>query len=159
MFKTNLTGGVISPIIIQTVSTIEGDLHYLVKSKGELLLVSRSLGAEADLVAYCEVYETVGFDVFTFRETGEGRASWDRVTDLGDQVVFVGDNSSLALSASDFPGCKGNRIYFTDDHSKCNDVGFFDLGTGRVEPLPCYPQDASLPFQWAPPVWITPNPC
>lgn len=148
-----------SLVIIRTLDAIGGDLPYLVKSKGELLLVSRCLGAEADIISYCEVYETIGFDVYRFCEVGEGQTSWDKVTDLGDRILFVGENSSLALLASDYPGSKGNCIYFTDDHSKSNDVGIFDLGNNCIEPLPCYPSDSTWPLYWASPIWITPNPC
>jgi len=148
-----------SPVIIRTVDTIQGDLPYLVKSGRELLLVSRSLDAEANIVAYCEVYETIGFDVYRFREVGDGRAYWDKLTVLGDRILFIGENSSLALSASDFPGSKGNCIYFTDDHSKSNDVGIFDLASNCIEPLPCYPSDSTWPLYWASPIWLTPNPC
>lgn len=37
------------------------------------------------------------------------------VSDLRDFALFLGDNSSVLVLASDFPGCKPNCIYFTHD--------------------------------------------
>ncbi|KAK9755134.1 hypothetical protein RND81_01G004800 [Saponaria officinalis] len=148
-----------TPEIIRNVDTIEGDLKYLVKSNGELLLVSRYLEAEADLVSYSEVYQTTGFRVYKFNDAGEGRVHWEPMTDLGDQMVFIGNNLSLSLSASDFEGCKGNCIYYADDHSEKADAGVYDLSNDCIEALPCYPHDGSSPLSLAPPVWFTSNPC
>ncbi|KAK7830834.1 hypothetical protein CFP56_027890 [Quercus suber] len=40
------------------------------------------------------------------------------VDNLGDQVLFVGDSSSMSSSPSSFNGCKANCVYFTDDYKK-----------------------------------------
>lgn len=37
------------------------------------------------------------------------------ITSLGDDTLFLGDNYSLCVSASHFPGCQANCIYYTDD--------------------------------------------
>ena len=42
---------------------------------------------------------------------GDGRAYWDEVRDLGDRILFNGENSSLTLSAFDFQGSKGNCTF------------------------------------------------
>nr|GEZ11478.1 hybrid signal transduction histidine kinase M [Tanacetum cinerariifolium] len=61
-----------------------------------------------------------------------------------------GENSSIAFCASDFPGCKGNCIYYTDDYSEWNydgadgshDLGVYNVEKGgSVEALPCYPEN------------------
>ena len=41
---------------------------------------------------------------------------WVNVDNLSDQSFFVGDNSSMSLSASSLNGCKANYIYFIDDN-------------------------------------------
>ncbi|KAH9608349.1 hypothetical protein KSS87_017150 [Heliosperma pusillum] len=144
--------------IVKNVDTIEGDLKYLVKSNEELLLVARHLEDQADLISYYEAYETTGIRVFKFREVGKGRVQWDLVTDVGDLMVFIGNNLSLGLLASDFAGCKGNCIYWADDHAQTSEAGVYDLSNGHIEALPCCPEDGSARLPWAPPVWFTPNP-
>lgn len=151
-------GGVCDVTIWQAVSLIRGDLRYLVWLDGELMLLIRRLGMEVDIRTYYELYRTVGFEVYRFCEYEPGRVCWEPVKSLGDGVVFVGQSSSLALSASNFPGCEANCIYFTDDHCNCNDVGVFDLGEECINALPCFPDDASWVSYWGSPIWITPNP-
>lgn len=151
-------GGVCEVTMWQSANIIPGDLRYLVLLDEQLLLLIRRMSSEVDLRTYCELYRTVGFEVYRFHEYEPGKVLWEPVKSLGDKAVFIGESASLALSASDFPGCKRNCIYFTDDHCKSNDVGMFDIGEECIDPLPCFPEDASLPLQWEPPIWITPNP-
>ena len=65
-------------------------------------------------------YLTIGFTVQKLKRCTQAgskyRYKWVKVHSLGDQALFVGDNSSVSLSASSFNGCKANCIYFTDDH-------------------------------------------
>ncbi|KAI8549374.1 hypothetical protein RHMOL_Rhmol06G0019600 [Rhododendron molle] len=141
---------------ICTPPQIGGDLLYLVSlSSDELLLVTRYLDLEI------LDYGTREFRVYRLDLSGP---KWERVTSLGDQMLFLGENSSVALSASDFPGCKGNCIYYTDDYSELNydgmagnhDLGVYNLEDGSIDPLPCC---YSLPRMRWPPIWVTPNPC
>lgn len=145
--------------IIETQMIGGGDMLYLVNYGDELLLVSRFL----DLVnEYAELYRTTRFEVYKLDECG---SRWEMVKNLEDRIIFLGKNSSLLLSASDTPGCQGNCIYFTDDHSDLPygnggvycDMGFFSLKDGTIEPLPCY-SDTSKMLQRCPPIWVTPNP-
>ncbi|KAL0314498.1 UNVERIFIED_CONTAM: F-box protein SKIP23 [Sesamum angustifolium] len=137
---------------------IDGDMQYLVGAMGDLLLVSRYLDFEIDIEHYLEVCKTVKFRVYRFDWNAQ---KWESMASLDDKVVFLGENSSLALLASDYPGCKGNRIYFTDDYSGTNydsiagdhDIGVYNLEDGSIESLPCYPQN----LHW--PIWITPSLC
>lgn len=144
--------------LINVEQQIDGDMKYLVDAMGDLLLVSRYLEFEIDIEHYLEVCKTVEFRVFRFDWDTQ---KWESMTSLDDKVLFLGENSSLALLASDYTGCKGNRIYFTDDYSEGNydniagdhDLGVYNLADGSIEPLPCYP----LNSHW--PIWITPNIC
>ncbi|KAL0438344.1 UNVERIFIED_CONTAM: F-box protein SKIP23 [Sesamum latifolium] len=123
---------------------IDGDMQYLVDAMGDLL-VSRYLDFEIDIEHYLEVCKTVKFRVYRFDWNAQ---KWESMANLDDKVVFLGENSSLALPASDYPGCKGNRIYFTDDYSGTNydsiagdhDVGVYNLEDGSIESFPCYPR-------------------
>ncbi|CAO2833782.1 unnamed protein product [Amaranthus hypochondriacus] len=157
-FKISV-GGICEVVSIwNSVDLMRGDLKYLVLIDDEMILLTRNLGSEADLITYCELYKTVGFEVFRFSKDGVGRVRWVPVPNIEDWMVFVGESSSVALLASDFRGCRGNHIYFTDDHSKCNDVGVFDIGEKCTDALSCFPDDVILPLYWQSPIWITPNP-
>lgn len=154
-----------SPPTVSTIQTprhVSGDLQYLVNSGKELLLITRYLDVESDAEPDVPdiIYRTTGFQVFRLDSDGP---RWEKMADLGDRALFLGQNSSLCLPASEFPGCKGNCIYFTDDYSESNydvvlgdhDLGIFNLGNGRIEPLPSYQRRLNSP----PPLWVTPNPC
>ncbi|WCJ44310.1 ascorbic acid mannose pathway regulator 1 [Euphorbia peplus] len=153
---------------IETPDQVGGDMQYLVDCGGELLLVTRYLDdyVETEIPDLHPnlIYRTTRFEVFRLdlKET-----QWVRVTSLGDQTLFIGENTSLSLSSVDFPGCMGNCIYFTDDYSIANyngcfgeyDLGIFKLSDGSFEPLPCYLRASHSRLQWPPPLWVSPNPC
>lgn len=137
---------------------IEGDMKYLVDAMGDLLLVCRFLDFEIDIEYYLEVCKTVRFGVFRFDWNAQ---KWESLASVDDRVLVLGENSSLALLASDYMGCRGNRIYFTDDYSGANsdsiagdhDVGVYNLVDGSIDELPCYPRNSHSP------IWITPCLC
>lgn len=147
---------------IETPRQIGGDMQYLVSSGDGLLLVTRYLDLDVEFDIF--IYKTARFEVFKLDLNGP---RWERVTSLGDMMLFIGDNSSLALSASGLSGCMGDCIYYTDDYSANNydghigehDLGIFKLSDGSIEPLPCYPRNSYSRLQWPPPLWISPNPC
>lgn len=151
---------------IDTPRQIGGDMQYLVNYSDEVLLVTRYLELEFDVDHYQLdiIYNTTEFQVFRLNLNDP---KWEIVTSLNDKVLFVGENSSLALRASDFPGCKGNRIYYTDDYSEWNydgvngdhDLGVYNIEDGSIEALPCYPRNSYSGRRWPPPIWVTPNPC
>ncbi|RWR89382.1 F-box protein SKIP23 [Cinnamomum micranthum f. kanehirae] len=106
---------------------------------------------------------TLGFKVYELGwvENGEYKKKPTEVESLGDRVIFLGQNSSMLVMASQFPGFKGNRIYFTDDFMEassfksplgCVDLGIFDMEDKTVEPL------FSKRFHptFSPPIWIAP---
>lgn len=150
-----------------TVSYIErprllrGDIQYLVSVGDDLILVTRHLRSNFWPELDQTVYRTTQFNV---SKLGDG-PKWERVTDLGDYMIFIGQNSSFALLASDFPGCMGNCIYYTDDYSDSNydgfleeqDMGIYRLGDASIEELPCYSPNFAL--RSTPPIWLSPNPC
>ncbi|XP_010266939.1 PREDICTED: F-box protein SKIP23-like [Nelumbo nucifera] len=151
----------VSPVVtvINTLWLFGGDILYLVEQSGELLLVTRHL--ELGLVEPDMAYKTIRFEVAKLDSSSQ---NWVKLKGIGDHVLFLGKNSSLSLSASDYPECRRNCIYFTDDYSEVNfegvrgdyDVGVFNLEDDSIEPLLCYSQSSLL--IWPPPLWITPNP-
>ncbi|KAL5707824.1 hypothetical protein ACHQM5_018681 [Ranunculus cassubicifolius] len=84
-------------------------------------------------------------------EEENGDKVWDKVEDLGDNVVFLGVNS-LCLLAQDVPGCTGNSIYFTDYQDTKEDRGVFRMEDREIKPL-----FQDRPFKPAPMLWFTPD--
>lgn len=154
------------PIVsfIPTPPQVGGDMQYLVSLEDELLLVTRylELGFDVDQHQLDIFYKTTEFRVCKLVSNGP---MWEIVSKLDEWALFVGENSSMAFRASDFQGCKGNRIYFTDDYSEWNydgangdhDLGVYDLEDGSVVALPCYPRKFYNGRRWPPPIWITPS--
>lgn len=149
---------------------------YIVESStGDLLLVERHLvplyntmedeemeqGANEDGMDSRLV--TAEFKVFKLplRQSGTG-PHWVEITSLGDDALFLGDNHSVSVLASDFPGCRPNSIYFTDDlitfghpddFGSC-DMGLFSLEDGKITThCTLHPSQRLLP----PSVWIEPS--
>lgn len=147
-------------------SVFGGDKKFLVDSKGELLLVDMYLsnGPETnmDFDEWFEFYDcymnerTLKFKVFRLDENA---GTWIEVTDLGDRMLFLGENSTFSVNASDV-NCKGNCILFTnhcsgrqeDDVWKSRGAGVFDLESGSIEPIGS-PSEYSKMF-WPPPEWV-----
>ena len=149
--------------IIEMPEQFGGDLQYLAESGEELLLVTRYLDLtyDVELDQTNMIYRTTRFQVCRLDWKSP---NWEVVRSLDDRALFLGGNLSLSLSSVDFPGCKGNCIYYTDDYSEDNyddshggeqDLGVFNLEDGSIEPLPC----SNFRVRWPPPLWITPNPC
>ena len=63
-------------------------------------------------------YSTGTFKVFKLLldPSGEKETDWVEVNDLHGRALFLGDNASMSINAFDFPGCKPNCIYYTDDN-------------------------------------------
>ncbi|KAK1422996.1 hypothetical protein QVD17_18289 [Tagetes erecta] len=147
-----------------------GDKKFLVECDGELLMVDKylSLGVENelddDVDEHYEFYEddndglnerAVKVEVYKL-DVGEHK--WVEVKDLGDKMLFVGDNCGFSASALDFPGCKGNCVFFTgqdredDGLIKSKDVSVFDLESGSIGAV-CNNSGYSQLF-WPPPNWL-----
>nr|POE74253.1 hypothetical protein CFP56_44612 [Quercus suber] len=86
-------------------------------------------------------YLTIGFTILKLECSTKVRSKYKykrvMVDNLGDQVLFVGDSSSMSSSPSSFNGCKANCVYFTDDYKKgfssTLNGGWFDIGVFSME--------------------------
>ncbi|KAL6190134.1 hypothetical protein ACLB2K_036533 [Fragaria x ananassa] len=76
------------------------------------------------------------------------------VETIGDEALFLGKNYSFSLSASKFPGCQPNSIYYTGD-SDTFVIRIFDVELG-TDSAKYYPYPSS--YGHIPPgLWITPQ--
>ncbi|CAH1446274.1 unnamed protein product [Lactuca virosa] len=135
----DITGSSPNVSFIETPRQVGGDMQYLVIWKDELLLVTRYMEVEFNMDHHKVdiVYKTTDFRVFKLVLNGP---KWESMSGLDGCALFLGENSSMAFRASDFHGCNGNCIYFTDDYSEWNydgangdhDLGIYDLENGSV---------------------------
>lgn len=94
-------------------------------------------------------HRPLGFEVFE-RETWNFEAyeldlrskkfdklRWIKKNTLGDVAIFLGDNSSVSVVASQFPRCQPNCIYFNHDFvnvkTKVDESGIQDFGIYNLE--------------------------
>lgn len=129
------------------------------------MLVTRYFDPNFDFEPYqlYAMYKTMRFEVYRLNWD---REHWERVSSLGDKMLFIGQNTSLCLAVSDFPGCMEDCIYFTDEFTRGryhglpgkDDLGIFKLRDGSIELLPSYPWLLKA-SGWPLAIWVTPNPC
>ncbi|XP_028185860.1 F-box protein SKIP23-like [Glycine soja] len=125
-----------------------GDKKFLVESEGALLLVDMYLSYysctqglfhedfDEEDVAGMGWERTVKFDVFRLDEEGK---KWVELTDLGERVLFLGDDCAFSASAKDLNLGRGNCVVFRDDglgfNRVLNGMGVFCLDDGKISPL------------------------
>lgn len=87
---------------------------------------------------------------------------WREKKSLGAKAVFLGDNASISVEASKFPGIKANCIYYTDDcweSYQCfkrrvgKDMGIYNLEDESQTPF--YKGESFSPI--CPPIWVNPS--
>ncbi|PHT59765.1 hypothetical protein CQW23_02128 [Capsicum baccatum] len=137
-----------SPKLIDTIepplSQIEGKLlnRYLVKTSMGLLQVQRhlSLQCEWEDQTY-DCYQTSFFNLYMFEPSS---LSWCKVGNIGENVLFLGQNSSISIASSCLHGYKGNQIYFIDRllvfdmvrvRGERYDIGVYNLDSTSVQSL------------------------
>ncbi|XP_078169536.1 uncharacterized protein LOC144563958 [Carex rostrata] len=79
--------------------------------------------------------EPCHFDIhYLYFGDGEGKPCWVKITNIGDQMLFLQYNRGLSICASNFVGFKGNCIYFLKyGRYLCR----YDIGDGTTDVLPC----------------------
>lgn len=133
---------------------------YLVESTdGELLVVARGIDVD-DGKGPFSIIRTCGFVVY---KLDLNNSNWVEVKSIGDNVLFVGCNSSMSISSLDFLGYQGNCIYFTDGlpsfagnerGQENSDIGVFRLEDGTFNSLPGFKCESR--FIWPLPIWLMP---
>ncbi|EAY93125.1 hypothetical protein OsI_14931 [Oryza sativa Indica Group] len=88
----------------------------------------------------------------------------DKMDSLEDHVLFLGFNSSICLSAKDFPNLRPGCAYLADDSYEeiginkhtLREVGIWNFKSETLESLGD-PQSVLPWLNWPPPIWITPS--
>ncbi|KAF5188897.1 hypothetical protein FRX31_021518 [Thalictrum thalictroides] len=141
----------VAPCIDQTERIGDCLRYYLVESLGELLGVKRNWSSK-------DSPYTLNFQVFRL---DQNMFKWIETKSLSGRSLFVGNNTSMSIMASDFPRCKPNCIYFThegrnhepfEEHS--HDMGVYNLEDGSIEPH--YLME-SIKLNYPAPMWIEPT--
>ena len=79
---------------------------------------------------------------------------------MGDQILFLGEKSTFLDVASEFCGCAGNCIYYTNsfffpcgqEDDAYTGIGMCNLENGNMGPLSSFPDYAKV--IWPPPAWV-----
>ncbi|KAL5073824.1 hypothetical protein RYX36_012808 [Vicia faba] len=82
--------------------------------------------------------------------------NWKEIHTLGENMLFVGSRSSVSFSTVDFGGCPPNRIYFTNNVFRKDNLGIISLSDESVELLAHY--TLTYDVRLGCPIWLTPNP-
>ncbi|KAI8569434.1 hypothetical protein RHMOL_Rhmol02G0278800 [Rhododendron molle] len=99
-------------------------------------------------------YPTCRFRVF---EAASSTNEWVEIMSLGDNAMFLGQNASISVDASRFPGIKANCIYYTDNFWNFYQRGGVNTGIYSLEDgskSPCYEEESYNPI--CPPLWVNP---
>ncbi|RWR89476.1 F-box protein SKIP23-like protein [Cinnamomum micranthum f. kanehirae] len=152
---------------VENLRTYYPRTYLVADSASERLLVFRRLSPPLEeVLRHPSNYNsriTLGFKVYELllKKTGVYKKNLVQVESLIDRLIFLGQNSSMLLMESQFPGSKGNCIYFTDDfmevsHFKsplgCVDLGVFNMEDNTVQPLLMNRFHPTF----SPPIWIMP---
>lgn len=130
---------------------------YLVDSNEGLLMVQRILEWEVDKCV------TKKFKVF---ELNCNKSEWVEKKALGDIALFVGDNSSVSVLASNFRQCEPNCIYFNQDNNRIkseigpygpHDFGVYNVQSEKISKPYTTHAMTLLKMTKQPPIWVTPT--
>ncbi|KAF7144384.1 hypothetical protein RHSIM_Rhsim05G0163400 [Rhododendron simsii] len=149
----------------------------LVYSGNDLFLVDRYLDTEGGQCTLSIGAVTMGMiteeshppmtNYFNVYKLDEENKQWELVDDLNHQVFFLGDDYLFSVSAQDFPGLKGNCIYFSDCMFRarnekeanigksCILTGVYNLKDRSCGPLSMFPDH--WPIFSPPPAWLKPK--
>ncbi|KAL5716113.1 SWR1-complex protein 3 [Ranunculus cassubicifolius] len=133
---------------------------YLIELSGELLLIERVInGNKKRRHLLCGFHYVTKFFVVYKLDVHNKR--WEKIFDLGEYALFLGGNTSFAVSTAEYPEYKRNSIYFTDDHfalldNKFCDMGVFDFGGKAKPPTPIYSSD-NMFSDFFRPTFLVPN--
>ncbi|KAK8338398.1 hypothetical protein V6Z11_A09G249400 [Gossypium hirsutum] len=131
--------------------------NFVKSLAGELLLIERIKRWDWHGKLGCNY--TKGAEIWNLKLDSEGW-EWREMKSIRDCALFVGDNISLSVAASDFCGCQPNCIYFIDDYENflypsmilensyalkyAKDVGVYNMETRSFTPYDTAKDDVWL---------------
>lgn len=136
-------------------------MRYLVELSDhkELLMVQRYISSKFN--QYGQRYRvTTKFEVFKF---DADEYKWIKINTLGDVALFVGENSSVSLLASNFLGCMPNCIYFLHDWDRVprptqpRDFGLYSMKTQSFLPVTDTHAASLIKMSNLTPIWTVAN--
>ena len=143
--------------------------NYIVESAGgDLLQILRFMNFTVvldDNMKRKTHVETKGFKAFKLLFLN-GESEWVETNNLGDGSLFLGDNISTYVSASNCLECHPNSIYFTEYCPPYGpriwfvhgyNMGIYNLGDGSFLQRDCVSKFLSSPVSRSPPIWIEPT--
>uniref|UniRef100_A0A5B7AQD7 KIB1-4 beta-propeller domain-containing protein n=1 Tax=Davidia involucrata TaxID=16924 RepID=A0A5B7AQD7_DAVIN len=164
VFGVNLYGEVLifnaTGCHIKTIAPLqlwdELDYHgyYLVELGGEIYMVIQCV--YYIVITDIPLLKTWGFLVCKLDISTE---KWEEEKGLGNWSLFLGKNDLFSISVLDYPECRKNCIYFTDDHcglynTPVNyDTGIYNFEDHKIERYPMGYDSHSV----FPPLWIRPS--
>ncbi|XP_078153123.1 putative F-box protein At3g25750 [Carex rostrata] len=109
---------------------------YLVESAGEILRVS--------LTFEWNNFEKTIFRIYKLEFDGINcPICWVKISNIGDQMLFLDSTNGFSISSKSFPGQRGNCIYFLDPED--NIAYRYNIEDGKTEKLWC---PFVLPSTW-----------
>ncbi|XP_057958288.1 F-box protein SKIP23-like [Malania oleifera] len=157
----DLTGCHLKTVVFAPSSPVDELLYetkYLVELGGEILMVIRRL-FETGITDPSNL-KTWGFEVYKLDLMSKKcEEVMESLNNCG--TLFLGNNCSFSICAADYPGCRKNCIYFTDDYiglANSNpfsyDMGIYSLENRKIEPYPVRHDSVSI---FSSPLWIRPS--
>ncbi|KAL6290491.1 hypothetical protein ACE6H2_008001 [Prunus campanulata] len=136
---------------------MEEKVYLVVLNDKELWMVRRyvDFGDEDRVTKKVRIYE-LDFD----------KHEWVEKETLGDVALFLGDNFSISVLASNFLGCRPNCIYFNHDHDRycgylrgClhHDFGVYDVKSQSFSQSYAPNITALMKTTKKPPYWVVPT--
>ncbi|XP_021816911.1 F-box protein SKIP23-like [Prunus avium] len=130
---------------------------YLLNSNEKgLLIVKRHANWEGNVLDGKAV--TYKFEIF---ELNFDKHEWIEKETLDDAALFLGNNSSVFVVASKFPGCQPNCIYFNSDWHPANwgpeDFGVYNIKTQSISKPYTTTAMALLGRTTRPAMWVVPT--
>ncbi|XP_047087215.1 probable F-box protein At4g22165 [Lolium rigidum] len=154
----DLRGPMVTTELIIDIVEYYWDMYIVQAPCGDLLQIWRTRKGSEDAGPPSYVTNTTDIQIYKVDTRAKKLVG---INSLDDQVLLLGHNQTLCLSAQEYLQLKANRVYFTDDEEtylsgwKDNrrDIGIFDLANSTCEEL-VSPQ---LWSNWPTPIWITPS--
>lgn len=125
-------------------------LMYIVASGYHLIMIIRVNGFSNGDNRPSRIY------IYRYQITN-GPVSWDRVLDIGDTALFLGNGNSVAINVGCLSGILPNHIYFTESYSLRDNID------GTISNVAVYNLTRRLyrQFVYQPqvqhPVWMRPS--